>query len=116
MTCLPPIYSTMALSPVASDIDQMERGQPCLSGHCIGNDGERLAAKRVDPGSSFDECFRMVHAQNPALFKPATDSDRFLDRCDALDKKLLAALGGGASGKANAVKVIGTRPQENYPS
>ena len=27
---------------------QMERGQPCLSGHCIGNDGERLAAKRVD--------------------------------------------------------------------
>jgi hypothetical protein len=27
---------------------QMERGQPRLSGYCIGNDGERLAAKRVD--------------------------------------------------------------------
>src|SRR5260221_1331006 len=47
MTCLPSIYSTMA---VARRIGhrQMERGQPCLSGHCIGNDGERLAAKRVD--------------------------------------------------------------------
>src|SRR5260221_5343564 len=47
MTCLPSIYPTMA---VAGGIGhrQMERGRRCLSGHCIGNDGERLAAKRVD--------------------------------------------------------------------
>jgi hypothetical protein len=64
------------------------------------------------PELSFDECFRMVHAQNRALFEPAGDGAFWSDirtRAEQISSKLDRLTGRQA--KEGAVLVVGIRPQ-----